>query len=872
MRRMIGILSGLIAATALLLGLWASQQAAEAAAWEAKVDPWVLATADANAETEFLVYLTEQADLSGAASLTTKEAKGAYVYEQLTAVAQRTQPALIAQLDALGVPYRRHWITNMVWVRGSSGVIEALARREDVAHLYANPTVAMPPLPENEAVLSPEVIEWNILKVNADDVWAMGYTGDGIVVGGQDTGYDWDHVGLIVQYRGWNGVTADHDYNWHDAIHSGGGVCGPNSPEPCDDHGHGTHTMGTMVGNDMPPSNPGWPASATNAVGMAPGAEWISCRNMNVGDGTPATYSECYEWFIAPYPVGGDPFNDGDPTKAPHVINNSWGCPPSEGCTDPNVLLSVVQAVRAAGIVTVHSAGNEGSGCSSVQTPSAIYDESFSVGSTTSTDAISSFSSRGPVLIDGSGRRKPDISAPGSSIRSTTRYNNYGTSSGTSMAGPHVAGLVALVLSANPGLAGNVDVIEQIIQDSALHLTTTQGCGGDSPTAVPNNVFGWGRIDALEAVNLALAMQTLTISKIASADWVLPGDLLTYTIAVTYHNAVSPTHNLILTDVLPANTTFVTATLPHTFDGSVVTWTRASLNAGDAWTVELVVQVDEAASGEAANEIYEVQSDEVTAVAGPPVITPILPHTLTLSKTAPTQVIAGASLTYTLAVEHQHAYSATTNVILSDTLPQNTTFVTATQPFQQNGDVISWQAPTLDNETWQVHLVVAVDEDAAADIVNANYGVHSDQVAMLAGLPVTTTLLTGELLTITVDVTGTAVPGAPLTYTFTITSTQIALHNLVLTDTLPAQTTLITATMPFTIVNNVVQWERLLLGAGEAWQVTLVVQVSPTAVGNIVNDMYGVKSDEVTAVTGPPVITPVIQQMIYLPYIGQAAP
>jgi len=135
-------------------------------------------------------------------------------------------------------------------------------------------------------------------------------------------------------------MTADHNYNWHDAIHENnphtppGNLCGFNSLEPCDDHGHGTHTMGTMVGDD----------GGANQIGMAPGARWIGCRNMEEGWGTPATYAECYQWFIAPTDLNDQ---NPDPAMAPHVINNSWACPPSEGCTDPNVLLTVVQNVLA---------------------------------------------------------------------------------------------------------------------------------------------------------------------------------------------------------------------------------------------------------------------------------------------------------------------------------------------------------------------------------------------------------------------------------------------------------------------------------------------------------------------------------------------
>ena len=156
-----------------------------------------------------------------------------------------------------------------------------------------------------------------------------------------------------------------------------------------------------------------------------------------------------------------------------------------------------MQNLVAAGIVTAHSAGNSGSACSTINAPAAIYNESFTVGATDSTDTIASFSSRGPVTVDGSNRPKPDISAPGVNIRSSVPGGGYeGGWGGTSMAAPHVAGLVALLISAQPALRGQVCEIESIIEQSAVHKAWT-GC---ESSGVPNHAYGWGRIDALAAV------------------------------------------------------------------------------------------------------------------------------------------------------------------------------------------------------------------------------------------------------------------------------------------------------------------------------------------------------------------------------------
>ena len=464
------------------------QQAAQS-----KIAPWVMDNTAGGAVAEFLVVLADQADLSGAAALGTKEEKGRFVYETLYNKAKATQGPILAWLQERKIEHRAYYIVNMIWVKGDINVAMALAARADVARVEGNPQIRN--IPDETIAETPSqpdeinAVESGINYTRAPQVWAMGFTGQGIVVAGADTGIRWTHNVLKGKYRGWDGTTANHDYNWHDSIHSGGGVCGANSPVPCDDNGHGSHTIGTTIGDD----------GAGNQVGMAPGARWIGCRNMNQGVGTPATYMECFEFFLAPYPVAGTPAQ-GDPSKAPHVTNNSWGCPPSEGCS-ANTLQAAVEAQRAAGIMTVVSAGNSGSSCSTVSDPPAIYDAVYSVGALINgTDTIAGFSSRGPVVIDGSLRMKPDIAAPGTSVRSAWRTSDttYNTIQGTSMAGPHVAGAVALLWSAIPSLRGQISETETILNNSAVHINSAScDAGGGSP----NNVYGHGRLDIKAAVD-----------------------------------------------------------------------------------------------------------------------------------------------------------------------------------------------------------------------------------------------------------------------------------------------------------------------------------------------------------------------------------
>jgi subtilisin family serine protease len=464
-----------------------------------KISAEVLSDTIDGKRTSVVILLADQADVSAAYAMTDQDARGWFVYNTLTQHAARTQVGLQTLLKAQGVSYQSFWAANMLVADADRSLVDQLAERGDVARVDSNkprrwiedPKIA------NFQVASkkpntPQAAEWGVTNVNAPALWARGFTGQGIVVGDLDTGMRWTHNALKPKYRGWNGVTADHNFNWHDSIHSGGGSCGPNTVAPCDDSGHGTHTAGTMVGDD----------GAGDQVGVAPGAKWIGCRNMDQGNGTPATYTECFQFTIAPTDLAG---NNANPGLRPHVLNNSWTCPASEGCTTRAELETIVNNTQAAGIFVEASAGNSGPGCSTVSDPPAIYSAAFSTGAIDISNTLAGFSSRGPSTYYTPALLKPNISAPGVNVSSSLRTSDssFGPMSGTSMAGPHVVGVVALLWSARPTLVRNIAATKALLQNSANQAVTVtaQPCGGIPSTQIPNNSFGYGRVDALAAYN-----------------------------------------------------------------------------------------------------------------------------------------------------------------------------------------------------------------------------------------------------------------------------------------------------------------------------------------------------------------------------------
>ena len=439
----------------------------------APFDPYIMQRIEKEGQADFYVVLKVQADLSAAEALPTKEAKGRYVFNALSEVAAKTQGPILALLKTERVEFKSFRIRNMVRVTGDAALLLKLAARPDVAEIIyeypAIPDVAGKVTAGQAA--GTETPEWGIARVGAPAVWALGIIGAGAVVGDLDTGVQWDHPALINAYRGnLGGGTYDHNYNWYD-----GGV----SLIPTDYDSHGTHTMGTMVGDD----------GTGNQIGMAPGAKWIACPG--IGSPNVGTF-DCFEWFLAPTDLMG---NNPQPDLAPHVINNSW----SSSGTNYH---PIIQTLTAAGIFYAKSAGNTGSACGTITNPGQ-WPEVTAAAAFASGDTIASFSSRGPVTIGHDVMVKPDIAAPGVNVRSSIPGSSYGSMQGTSMASPHVAGAVALLVSARPDLAGKVDILQMLLKDTAEPKTSTQ-C--PPYTDIPNDVWGWGILDIEAAVLRAQAM------------------------------------------------------------------------------------------------------------------------------------------------------------------------------------------------------------------------------------------------------------------------------------------------------------------------------------------------------------------------------
>ncbi|MET8967166.1 S8 family serine peptidase [Streptomyces hydrogenans] len=490
-RRAVWTAASLSAAAALLtspvpaLALPGSAQPGPASA---EVDPALADAVEGGGDASFFVVLKKRADLSGAKRQTAHAKAAEAAYEELKATAKDSQRSLGAFLDKRKVGHRGYWIANAVQVTGDQDLVAELARRDDVQRIVMAQTYRLDdveaaggPVAASRGAASSATAsaatgdstpEWGVKDIKADQVWSQYENrGEGIVIANVDSGVQYDHPDLVANYRGTNADgTFTHDYNFYDPS----GTCAT-STTPCDNNGHGTHTMGTMVGK--------------NGIGVAPNAKWIAAKGCEAAQCSDANLLAAGQWILAPTDHNGQ---NPRPDLAPNIVNNSWGG------GDTTFYQDIVEAWNAAGIFEAFAAGNDGDGatCSTAHAPGSQA-PAYGVGAYDSAGRIASFSGFGPSLVDGS--MKPNISAPGVNVVSSWPGSQYKSSNGTSMATPHVAGAVALLWSSAPSLIGDIDATRRLLNEGATDVDDTH-CGG---TAGVNNVWGEGRLDILAAVDKA---------------------------------------------------------------------------------------------------------------------------------------------------------------------------------------------------------------------------------------------------------------------------------------------------------------------------------------------------------------------------------
>ncbi|WP_330314052.1 S8 family serine peptidase [Streptomyces sp. NBC_00523] len=480
-----------LAAAALLttpLPALAADSPAPSAAASAKVDSALTSAVRNGKDATFFVVLKDRADLSGAKKQKTHAKKATAAYSELRAHAKSSQKSLNAFLDKKKVGHQDFWIANAVKVTGDQDLVDELAKRSDVASVIKRQSFKLDDIETSDkqvtasraaalhtdsAADGTDAPAWGVADIKADQVWDQYQDrGEGIVVANVDSGVQFDHPDLVANYRGNNGDgTFTHDYNFYDAS----GTC--TTAAPCDNNGHGTHTMGTMV--------------AKNGLGVAPNAKWIAAKGCAADICYDDELLAAGQWILAPTDHNGQ---NPRPDLAPNIVNNSWG---NEDVSHA-FYQDILAAWDAAGIFEAFAAGNDGDGvtCSTTHPPGSQAD-SYGVGAYDANGKIASFSGFGPSLTDGS--EKPNISAPGVQIPSTWPGNDYNTINGTSMATPHVAGAVALLWSAAPSLIGNIEETRNLLNEGARDVDDTH-CGG---TAGMNYVWGNGKLDILASVEKA---------------------------------------------------------------------------------------------------------------------------------------------------------------------------------------------------------------------------------------------------------------------------------------------------------------------------------------------------------------------------------
>jgi subtilisin family serine protease len=464
-----------------------------------------LAAANSGGMVDVLVVLKAQQDLSTIKE-TQRSDRLVAVVRALRGRAAAAQKGLRGYLQTLKVQgevasFVPLWVLDAIEVEATPAAIEAIAARAEVAEVRPNLEISAPA----GAAAAPEP---NIDRVNAGGLWSLGFRGQGIVVANLDTGVDASHPDLASRWRGGSN-------SWYDPN-------GEHPTTPTDVSGHGTWTMGVMVGGD----------AGGSSIGMAPDAKWIAAKIFNDrGTATTAGIHLAFQWLLDP---------DGNPSTpdAPNVVNNSW----TMSTASCNLEFQLdMRSLRAAGIVPVFAAGNYGPGTSTVASP-GNNPEALPVGSVDNADALDSSSGRGPSACDQS--IAPDLVAPGVGIHTTDVWGLYTNASGTSLAAPHVAGALALLLNAFPNLTADR-------QEAAL-----RSGAADLGAAGPDNDTGSGRLDVLGSYNWLAAAPDFGIAATPSSATAPAGAVAGYDVSVAAVNGFAGDVTLDLQGPLTSHATW----------------------------------------------------------------------------------------------------------------------------------------------------------------------------------------------------------------------------------------------------------------------------------------------------------------------------
>ncbi len=650
------------------------------------------ATAVTDPQVDAIVVLRSQADPAGITA-PTRAQRLRLVEKALRDLAATTQRGALDLLtrrrkEGLVDTVVPLWIVNAISVHARASVIRELAARPEVAQVRPDFTVQAPSAVASSTA-TPSLVEPNVAVVNAPALWDLGYRGQGVVVASMDTGVDVTHPDLAAKWRGGSD-------SWYDPN-------GQHPAGPVDLSGHGTQTMGAIVGGE----------AGSSAIGVAPQAQWIAVKIFDDrGQATATRIHQGYQWLLDP---------DGNPATgdAPHVVNNSWTM--SAGSCSLE-FQNDLGSLRAAGVVPVFAAGNYGPGSGTSASP-ANNPAALAVGATDDADIVYPYSSRGPSACDQG--TYPQVSAPGVNIRTTDLYGGYVDATGTSLAAPHVSGGLALLLQAVPGLSADQQVAA--LRSSAVDLGATG----------PDNTYGSGRLDLLAAYNWLRSTPDFTVSVSPSAVSVDPGGTATYTVTVTGTNGFAGDVALGLTG-LPAG------------QGSAVF--TPSVVAGGNGTAQLTISTSSTATPGTSTLTVSGTGAGMTR-SGSASLTVVAPPDFSLGASPTSQTVpSGGSAAYVIGVTSMSGFTGDVQLSAYG-LPAAVGSMTLSPAVVPSGGTSQLQVATLANAPAGTYpITVTGTSGSLSHSVTVTLTVYTRDFS-LSRSPSAVTVTRGQTATYTVSVT-----------------------------------------------------------------------------------------------------------------------